>query len=148
MFNSKVINLQQLNHMKKFLLFSISLLLLVNGFAEKPAKKSKKVKSISWVEPTKPKVIYGIWNWIETDCCGLRRGISNPQSTADNIEIHTKKNTLPRSGTILLFKENNGDMVQFNDERPAQYFISANSDTLTLSWKHLELQTEKYVKVK
>lgn len=160
MFTSKVINLQEQSRMKKFLLFSISFLFLVTGFAQKSTKKQKKNKVTNvWVDPPKPKIIFGKWIWIETDCCGLRRGISNPQNTADNIELvinndntftetHTKKNTLPRLGSIILFKENNIDMVQFNDERPAQYFISNNSDTLTLSWKHLELQTEKYIKIK
>ena len=38
------------------------------------------------------------------------------------------------------------DMIQFNDERPAQYFLSAKGDTLTISWKYLELQTEKYLR--
>jgi hypothetical protein len=64
------------------------------------------------------------------------------------MEIHTKKNTLPRSGNCILFKENTSDMIQFNDERPAKYYLSANGDTLTLSWKYLELQTEKYIRKK
>ncbi len=144
--------------MKKYLLFFALPFLFSIGFAQKSSKKNKK-NSIIWVDPPKPKIIYGKWAWIETDCCGLRHGISNPQNTSDNIELlinsdnsfyesHTKKNTLPRSGSILLFKENNIEMVQFNDERPARYYLSTNNDTLTLSWKHLELQTEKYVKVK
>lgn len=140
------------------LLTFLSVLIIV-GFAKKPPKKSKVKPITTWVEPPKPKVIYGNWIWFETDCCGVRHGISNPQNTNDDIEleinnnnsfieIHTKKNSLPRSGNIILFKENNVDMVQFNDERPAQYFLSANSDTLTLSWKHLELQTERYIRKK
>lgn len=59
-----------------------------------------------------------------------------------------QKNPLPRSGTIILFKENAQDVMQFNDERPARYYLSDNGDTLTLSWKHLELQTEKYLRKK
>ena len=55
---------------------------------------------------------------------------------------------MPRSGTIILFKENLQEVMQFNDERPARYFLSDNGDTLTLSWKHLELQTEKYLRKK
>ena len=64
------------------------------------------------------------------------------------MEVHTKKNTLPRAGNVILFKENNVDMIQFNDERSAQYFLSNNNDTLIISWKHLELQTEKYIRKK
>ena len=52
------------------------------------------------------------------------------------MEVHTKKNTLPRAGNVILFKENNVDMIQFNDERSAQYFLSNNNDTLIISWKH------------
>lgn len=145
--------------MKKLFLLSILTVLIFAGFATKPPKKPKVKPASAWVDPPKPKVIYGKWAWFETDCCGVRHGISNPQNTSDEIEleinadntfmeIHTKKNTLPRSGNVILFKENNVDMIQFNDERSAQYFLSANSDTLTISWKHLELQTEKYIRKK
>jgi len=122
----------------------------------------KPKKGGEWIEPAKPvapKKVYGNWTWVETDCCGMRHGISTPESTADNIElalkndntfteIHTKKLTLPRSGGFIMFRENESDMIQFNDERPAKYFLSTNGDTLTVSWKHLELQTEKYTRAK
>lgn len=145
--------------MKKILLMTILSVFILIGFAKKPPKKPKIKPIATWVEPAKPKIIYGKWAWFETDCCGIRHGISNPQNTADDIEleinsdntfmeIHTKKNSLPRSGNVILYKENNVDMVQFNDERSAQYFLSANNDTLTISWKHLELQTERYVRKK
>ncbi len=130
--------------------------------AFKKPPKLPKPKAGEWVEPAKPikaKSIYGEWTWMETDCCGMRHGLSTPESTSDNIELtlkednsfmelHTKKNTLPRSGTFIMFKENEVDKIQFNDERPAQYSISANGDTLTISWKYLELQTEKYIRRK
>lgn len=131
-------------------------------FLAKPPKLPKPKKGGEWIEPVKsvqPKNIYGNWIWFETDCCGMRHGLSNPASTSDNIElelkedntfleIHTKKNALPRSGNCLLFRENQMDMIQFNDERPAQYSLSTNGDTLTISWKYLELQTEKYERKK
>lgn len=135
------------------------LVLIISGvMVAKPPKMPKPVKG-TWVEPAKPKVIYGNWKWIETNCCGLRNGISNPTSTADSItlvllkdntfdEQHTKKNALPRSGNFLLFKDAEHDMVQFNDERPARYTLSASGDTLTISWKYLELQSEKYIRAK
>ena len=130
--------------------------------AEKPPKLPKPKKGGEWIEPAKPVVpknIFTKWIWVETDCCGFRHGISTPESTSDVIELelnpdntfletHTKKNALPRSGNIIMFKENNFDMIQFNDERPARYNLSANGDTLVLSWKHLELQTEKYTRKK
>lgn len=151
--------------MKKFFLAAFIFTSGLVLFAEKPPKAPKlpkPKKGGEWIEPSKPaapKNIYGNWIWVETDCCGIRHGISTPESTSDNIElelrtdntfmeIHTKKNALSRSGNNILFKENNTDMVQFNDERPAQYFLSENGDTLTLSWKYLELQTEKYVRKK
>lgn len=135
---------------------------VIFSFSKRPPKLPKP-KTGEWIETNKPttpvKNIYGVWTWFETDCCGARHGISTPISTANNIELdikndntffetHTKKNALPRSGSIIMFKENNNDMVQFNDERPAQFYLSTNSDTLTISWKHLELQTEKYVRKK
>lgn len=146
--------------MKHFFLL-ILVFVAVGTFSKKPPK-TPKPKPGEWVEPAKPVVpknIYGNWTWIETDCCGARHGVSTPTSTADNIELelkndntfletHTKKNTLPRSGNLLMFKENNYDMMQFNDERPARYSLSVNGDTLTISWKHLELQTEKYIRKK
>lgn len=140
-----------------FIVLSASALLLA-----KPPKMPKPKKGTDWVDPFKPKPlanIYGNWIWKETDCCGARRGISNPENTNDAItlelksdntflETHAKSTALPRSGTVIMFKENNIDMVQFNDERPAQYFLSNNGDTLTLSWKYMELQTEKYIRKK
>lgn len=128
------------------------------AWAGRPPKMPKPKKG-EWIEPPKPKNIYGNWNWIETDCCGIRHGLSSPKSTGDNIElelkadnsfleVHTKPNALPRSGAINLYKDGDVDMIQFNDERPAQYFLSANNDTLTLSWKYLELQTERYLRVR
>lgn len=128
------------------------------GYSEKPPKLPKPKKGV-WVEPVKPKNIYGNWTWVETDCCGLRHGLSTPESTSDNIllilnvdntflETHTKKHTLPRSGNFILFKDNISDMIQFNDERPAKYSLSSLGDTLTISWKHLELQTERYIRQK
>lgn len=142
-----------------FLTFIVGLSIV--SFSKKPPKLPKP-KAGEWIETTKPsapKNIYGIWTWLETDCCGARHGISTPNSTANNIELdirndntffetHTKKNALPRNGNLLLFKENNFDMVQFNDERPARFTLSSNSDTLTISWKYLELQTEKYIRKK
>jgi len=148
--------------MKKFYLLTSLFLIAFSMLSAKPPKASKSKKTNEWVEPEKkivPKNIFGNWIWVETDCCGFRHGISTPVSTADNIElelktdntfmeVHTKKNTLPRNGNTIQFEENNQDMIQFNDERPAQYFLSANGDTLTLSWKYLELQTEKYIRKK
>ena len=148
--------------MKKFFFAIFIGLAIPVLFAAKPPKVLKPKKGSEWIDPVRPiitKNIYGSWLWQETDCCGIRHGISTPISTSDNIElelksdntfleIHTKVNSLPRSGNLLMFKENNSDMIQFNDERPAQYFLSANGDTLTISWKHLELQTEKYLRKK
>lgn len=151
------------NSMKKF---AIVYFLLASwmSFQTLPARPPKmpKPKKNEWIEPVRkvaPQSIYGNWTWLNTDCCGSRHGITTPESTGDNIalelnanntfvESHTKKNPLPRSGTIILFKENAQDVMQFNDERPARYYLSDNGDTLTLSWKHLELQTEKYLRKK
>lgn len=144
--------------MKKIFLAILIIVTTSGYFLGKPPKLPKPKKGGEWIEPTKPvqpKNIYGSWIWFETDCCGMRHGLSTPTSSADNIElelkenntfleIHTKKNALPRSGNCLLFRENQMDMIQFNDERPAQYSLSGNGDTLTISWKYLELQTEKY----
>ena len=135
------------------------LVLTISSLQAKPPKMPKPKKN-EWIEPVRkvvPQNIYGNWTWLTTDCCGSRHGITTPESTNDNIvlelkpdntftELHTKKNTLPRSGTILLFKENMQEVMQFNDERPARYSLSDNGDTLTLSWKHLELQTERYIR--
>lgn len=127
-------------------------------FAKRPSKKSKTSPTIStWVEQVKPKVIYGKWQWAFTDCCGSRKGISTPESSGDNIDLelrndytfletHHKKNALPRDGNFILFKQDGFNMIQFNDERPARYMLSENNDTLTLSWKYLELQTETYIR--
>lgn len=148
--------------MKKFFLAISICVVVLSSFASKPPKMLKPKKGTEWVDPVRPvtpKNIYGNWTWIETDCCGMRHGLSTPLSTGDNIElelkedntfleIHTKPNALPRSGNCILFKENLVDMLQFNDERPAQYFLSAKGDTLTISWKYLELQTEKYLRKK
>ncbi len=148
--------------MKKLFFILFFSIIVFNGFSVKPPKMPKPKKGGEWIDPIKPivlKNIYGNWIWMETDCCGIRHGLSTPISTADNIElelkedntfmeIHAKKNTLPRSGNLLMFKENESNMMQFNDERPAQYFLSTNGDTLTISWKHLELQTEKYLRKK
>ncbi len=145
--------------MKQLFFILILLPVVFQLFSGKPPKMPKPKKPGEWIDPPKPKNINGIWNWIETDCCGLRHGVSTPSSTSDNIELeikpdntffetHTKKNTLPRTGTYFLFKDNLTDKVQLNDERPAQYFLSADGDTLILSWKYLELQTEKYVRKK
>lgn len=147
--------------MKRYFIIGVFFLSTFNGYSGKPPKLPKPKKG-EWIEPTRPvepKNIFGNWTWIETDCCGIRHGISTPESTSDNIdleikkdhtfqEIHTKKNTLPRSGSFIMFKENDADMIQFNDERPAKYRLSTNGDTLTISWKYLELQTEKYVRKK
>ena len=149
--------------MKYFLIF-ISIVAL-NGliFAKKPPKtKTPKPKPGEWIVPTKasvPKIIFGHWIWQETDCCGIRHGYTNPANTNDSIslilnidntflETHTKINALPRNGSVIMFKETEYDLIQFNDERPARYTISDNNDTSKLSWKHLELQAEKYVRKK
>ena len=58
--------------MKKIFLLSILAILIFVGFAKKPPKNSKAKPISSWVEPPKPKIIYGKWAWIETDCCGTR----------------------------------------------------------------------------
>lgn len=147
--------------MKQYFIIGLFLVATFDGFSGK-APKLPKPKKGEWVEPTKPVVpknIYGSWTWIETDCCGMRHGISTPESTGDNIDLdiekdnsfqetHTKKNALPRSGSFIMFRENDAYMIQFNDERPAKYSLSTNGDTLTISWKHLELQTEKYLRKK
>ena len=148
--------------MKKIFLAVLISITTMGYFLAKPPKLPKPKKGGEWIEPVKsvqPKNIYGNWIWFETDCCGMRHGLSTPASTSDNIElelkedntfleIHTKKNALPRSGNCLLFRENQMDMIQFNDERPAQYSLSTNGDTLIISWKYLELQTEKYERKK
>lgn len=145
--------------MRNVFLILFSLMLTLIQSQAKPPKLPKPNKEGEWVDPVKPKNIYGNWIWVETNCCGLRQGISTPESTADIItlelnpdntflETHTKKNALPRSGSIIMFRENLNDMIQFNDERPAKYYLSSNGDSLTLSWKHLELQVEKYVRKK
>jgi hypothetical protein len=145
--------------MQKVFLFLILMVTATVILTARPPKLPKPKKDAEWVEPAKPKNIFSSWTWIETNCCGLRQGISTPESTADNIDLdlkqdntfmetHTKVNALPRSGNFNLFKENLNDMIQFNDERPAQYFLSSNGDTLTISWKYLELQVEKYVRKK
>lgn len=154
--------MEQLFTMKQLFFISLFSLATLSSFSGKPPKMPRIKKGSDWVEPTKPVAplnIYGNWTWIETDCCGIRHGISTPESTSDNIElelnkdnsfleIHTKKNTLPRGGSFILFRESESDMIQFNDERPAKYYMSGKGDTLTISWKHLELQTEKYVRKK
>ncbi len=145
--------------MKKLFFILILLSAASQLFSGKPPKLPKPKKPGEWIEPPKPKNINGVWNWIETDCCGLRHGVSTPSSTGDNIELeikadntfyetHTKKNTLPRGGVYTLFKDNSDDMIQFNDERPAKYFLSNDGDTIVFSWKYLELQTEKYIRKK
>jgi hypothetical protein len=142
--------------MKRILTFTFFSFLALTLISGRPPKLPKPKKG-EWIEPAKIKNIFGNWIWIETDCCGIRHGISTPKSTGDNIEleimndntfleVHTKINALPRSGSINTYKEEEADMIQFNDERPARYFLSANSDTLTISWKYLELQTEKYIR--
>lgn len=152
-----------INSMRKYIAVIIFLATFLNfqTVQARPPKMPKPKKN-EWIEPVRkvaPQSIYGNWVWLNTDCCGSRHGITTPESTNDNIilelkpdntflESHTKKNSLPRSGTIILFKENLQDVMQFNDERPARYFLSDNGDTLTLSWKHLELQTEKYLRKK
>ncbi len=144
--------------MKKIFILTVLSVFAFTTFSEKPPKLPKPKKG-QWVETTKPKTIYGEWTWIETDCCGIRHGISTPSSTGDNIslelksdntfmEIHTKVNALPRSGILSLSRSEMYDMIQFNDERPARYYVSDNGDTLTISWKYLELQTEKYLRNK
>ncbi len=144
--------------MRKIILFGI-IIIALGAFAKKPPKKPKTPTASTWVEPAKPKLIYGNWTWFETDCCGSRRGVSTPESSGDNIslelrndytfiETHSKKNALPREGNIILFKQDGYNMIQFNDERPARYYLSDNNDTLTLSWKYMELQTEKYIRKK
>ena len=148
--------------MKQLFIVGLLSIVTLTGFSGKPPKLVKPKKGSEWKEPEKHvevKNLYGEWVWIETDCCGMRHGISTPESTSDYIElevkndntfteIHTKKLTLPRSGSFIMFKEVDADMIQFNDERPAKYFLSLNADTLTISWKHLELQTEKYIRKK
>jgi hypothetical protein len=147
--------------MKRYFIIGLFSVISLSGLSGKPPKMTKPKKG-EWIEPAKPiepKNIYGNWIWFETDCCGIRHGISTPESTSDNIELelkkdnsfqelHTKKNTLPRSGSFIMFRENESDMIQFNDERPAKYILSTNGDTLVISWKHLELQTEKYIRKK
>ncbi len=139
-----------------FFLFSFSLL-MPDGFGRPP--KVSKTRIGEWIEPVKPRNIYNTWVWLETDCCGVRHGVSSPASTSDNIvlqlnpdntflETHTKVTILPRSGTFNIRREVTNDIIQFNDERPARYFLSEKGDTLIISWKHLELQTEKYIKKK
>ena len=154
--------LKQLFTMKHYIIIGLFSIITLSGFSGKPPKLPKPKKGGEWIDPVKPvtpKSIYGTWIWFETDCCGIRHGISTPESTSDNIElslkndntfleVHTKKNALPRNGSIIMFRENDADMVQFNDERPAKFTLSANGDTLILSWKHLELQTEKYIRKK
>ena len=141
--------------MKNLLIIILFSVLSLVNYARPP--KKPKPKTGEWVEPVKTKNIYGNWLWIQTDCCGIRHGVSTPTSTSDNIELvlnsdntfmetHTKINALPRSGILLLNKQETFDVIQFNDERPARYSLSVNSDTLTISWKYLELQTEKYVR--
>lgn len=146
--------------MKKiFISFVVGLFTLGVGFS-KPPKLLKPKKNGEWIEPYKPiapNIIYGNWNWLETDCCGSRHGLSNPSSTNDNIEleinkdysfmeVHSKPNALPRNGHFTLFQDGQKNMIQFNDERPAQYTLSPKGDTLTISWKYLELQTERYLR--
>ena len=141
--------------MKNLLIIILFSVLSLVNYARPP--KMPKLKTGEWVEPVKTKNIYGNWLWIQTDCCGIRHGVSTPTSTSDNIELvlnsdntfmetHTKINALPRSGILLLNKQETFDVIQFNDERPARYSLSVNSDTLTISWKYLELQTEKYLR--
>ncbi len=143
--------------MKQFLFLVV--LLTFFAASAKPPKLPKPKKGGEWVEPPKPKSIFGNWTWIETDCCGIRHGLSSPSSTGDNIQLelqndntfmeeHTKPNALPRGGNFTLYKESDADMIKFNDERPARYYLSENNDTLTVSWKYLELQTEKYLRKK
>lgn len=142
-------------------LLLLTVFAFINFSYSKPPKLPKPKRGAEWVEPERKvdKNIFGNWIWLSTDCCGIRHGITNPANTSDDIEleinnnntfleVHSKKNTLPRSGSFTQFQQNAQDMIQFNDERPAQYFLSAKGDTLTLSWKYLELQTEKYLKKK
>lgn len=147
--------------MRKIVVLAFVLVAFFNGLEAKAPKIPKPKKTSEWIEPVKKATpeIYGNWVWFDTDCCGSRHGVSTPVSTNDNIKLvlnrdntfreeHSKRNTLPRNGTFFIYKENTQDMVQFNDERPALFSISDNKDTLTLSWKYLELQTERFIKQK
>jgi hypothetical protein len=140
----------------KQIVFIAILSIITLGFSGRPPRLPKP-KNGEWIEPPRQNSIYNNWTWIETDCCGIRHGLTTPSTTGDNIEldlnpdnsfteVHTKINAFPRSGSFTMYKEGDADMIQFNDERPARYYLSDNGDTLTLSWKYLELQTERYIK--
>ncbi|MCB0508898.1 MAG: hypothetical protein KDD21_11430 [Bacteroidetes bacterium] len=149
--------------MKQFI-FILIVSMFILSFAGKPPKINKQ-KNKEWVVPTStastlPKGnIYGHWVWIETDCCGARHGISTPQSTLDSIvliinadntfdEKHTTVVTVPRNGNVITYVDGTNNMIQFNDERPARFMMSPDGDTMTISWKYLEMQTEIYVRKK
>ena len=147
--------------MKKTVGITIILISILNTLEAKPKRELNPKNRLEWIDVVKKPTpeIYGNWIWLDTDCCGIRHGLSTPESTNDNIKLelnnnksfkeeHSKKKTLPRNGFFIVYKENNQDVVQFNDERPAQFTISENKDTLTLSWRHLELQTERYIRQK
>lgn len=137
------------------------LILLFTGLTllvfSKPPKN--KTAPTSWVESTS---IYGKWRWIETECCGKKRGKTTPDSYGNNIFLNinanntfneqSEKHRVPREGNITLSKllkdGKTYKTIQFNDERPAHYELSKNGDTLVLSWEYLELQKETYVKAK
>ena len=122
----------------------------------RPPKVNKNKKDGNeWIEN---KTIYGKWLWFKTECCGSKKGTINNESFKDAIYLDlnpdntfvedSKKYRVPRSGEIFLTKETQEnktyDVIRFNDERPAHYILSADGDTLILTWDYLELQTEYY----
>jgi hypothetical protein len=138
--------------MKKFF-FTVLISSILFAFAKPPKNQS----TTNWVEKV---TIYGKWTWIKTECCGTKKGITTPESYGDNIMLEilpdntfkeiSAKHRVPREGNIYTSTVNKDNKtiktIQFNDERPAHYDLSPSGDTLILSWEHLELQKETYVR--
>ncbi|QQR98481.1 MAG: hypothetical protein IPK18_02830 [Sphingobacteriales bacterium] len=144
--------------MKNIFLIILTLVIIIS-IAKPPKKNTNTNNTSSWVEN---KTIYGKWEWLKTECCGKKKGTTTPDTYGDKIILellpnntfaeNANKYRVPRSGNITLSKVNSYDKqvktIQFNDERPAYYSLSQNGDTLILSWEHLELQKEYYLKTK
>ena len=146
--------------MKTSFLLAICALSLFLFAGNKPPRFDKNKKNTDeWVEN---KTIYGKWEWFKTECCGSKKGTINTESfgdfifldlNADNTFVETsKKYRVPRTGELFLTKETSEnesfDVIRFNDERPARYYLSASGDTLILAWDYMELQTEYYQRKK
>lgn len=145
--------------MKKVFLSAFILGFVWVLIAKPPKKNTTSFNENTWVEN---KTIFGKWIWFKTECCGKTKGVTTPATFGDTIILEliadntfaekANKYRVARTGKIVISKVNKNEKtfntIQFNDERPAHYFLSSNGDTLVLSWEHLELQKEYYYRKK